>query len=229
VAPLDTQTHADTSVPRSRYDPDMPIYAADVQAIAESVTALTVVGGFLSWTWHRRKTMSEWFTRKWRSQVTAVISDEVTAGVAWQAVSETPEVSMEAGIAYARTAAQSGHPPWTVTQGRVAPDQPLGYLLAKTAETVWAAASAAHSELEPYLVPVRNYMTALIAKVGVSAARDFALGVLTERVRQEEDGWPDQPGDPRGRRSAHGTGAGHLCLLEQKHQVEDAIYEVSGP
>jgi hypothetical protein len=66
----------------------------------------------------------------------------------------------------------------------------------------------------------------LTAKVEASAARDFALGVLTERVRQEEDGWPDQPGDPRGKRSAHGTGTSHLCLLEQKHQVEDAIYDV---
>jgi hypothetical protein len=67
-------------------------------------------------------------------------------------------------------------------------------------------------------------MVALIAKTAVSPARDFALGVLTERVRQEEDGWPDHPGDPRGRRTGHGTGASHLCLLERKHEVEDAIY-----
>jgi hypothetical protein len=89
---------------------------------------------------------------------------------------------------------------------------------------VWEAVSAAHSELEPYLVPVRNYLTTLAEKAGLSPARDFALGVLTERVRQEEDGWPDQPGDPRGKRTAHGTGASHLCLLNRKHQVEDAIY-----
>jgi hypothetical protein len=50
--------------------------------------------------------------------------------------------------------------------------------------------------------------------------------VLTERGRQEEDGWPDQPGDPRGRRTAHGTGDSHLCLLHRKHQVEDAIYAI---
>jgi len=49
--------------------------------------------------------------------------------------------------------------------------------------------------------------------------------VLTERVRQEENGWPDQPGDPRGKRTGHGTGPSHLCLLERKHQVEDAIYD----
>lgn len=138
----------------------------------------------------------------------------------------TPEVSMEAGIAYARIAAQLGHPPYVVTRGRASPDQPLDYLLDKTAEVVWEAVSSAQSELEPYLVPLRNYLGALIVKIGVMSARDFALGVLTERVRQEEDGWPDQPGDVGGKRSAHGTGTGHLCLLERKHHVETAIFRV---
>jgi hypothetical protein len=104
-------------------------------------------------------------------------------------------------------------------------DDPLDYLLDKTAETVWEAASSAQSELEPHLKPVRNYLAALAGNAGVEPARDFALGVLTERVRQEENGWPDQPGDPRGRRTGHGTGPSHSCLLERKHQVEDAIYE----
>jgi hypothetical protein len=108
----------------------------------------------------------------------------------------------------------------------VHPGLRLEYLLAKTAETVWEAVSAGQSEFGPNFVPVRNYMTALAAKVGISPARDFALGMLTERVRQEEDGWPDHPGDPRGLRTGHGTGASHLCLLERKHQVEDAIYQV---
>lgn len=72
--------------------------------------------------------------------------------------------------------------------------------------------------------PLRNYLAALEAKVGVSPARDFALGVLTERVRQEEDGWPDQDGD--GKRGPHGSGNRHLCLLGCKHAVEDAIYAV---
>jgi len=71
---------------------------------------------------------------------------------------------------------------------------------------------------------LRNYLGTLMAKIGVTPARDFAVGVLTERVRQEEGGWPDQPGDAGGKRSAHGTGASHLCLLERKHQVEKAIY-----
>lgn len=138
----------------------------------------------------------------------------------------TPEVSMEAGIAYARIATQLGHPPHTATRGKSAPDQPLDYLLDKTAQAVWEAVSAGQSAPEPNLLPLRNYLGALIAKIGMAPARDFAIGVLTERVRQEEDGWPDQPGDARGNRSAHGTGPGHLCLLESKHQVETAIYAV---
>ena len=111
------------------------------------------------------------------------------------------------------------------TRGFPSTEDPLDYLLYKTAETVWEAAASAHSELEPYLKPVRNYLTALAGNAGVEPARDFALGVLTERVRQEENGWPDQPGDPRGKRTGHGTGRSHSCLLERKHQVEDAIYE----
>lgn len=202
--------------------------AADWTAIADWVLAASVLAGVISWAWQHRTTVAGWIA-KWRKSMKTVLSSEVTAGAAWQSVKEVPEVSMEAGIAYARTAARSGHPPYTVTQGRVTPEQPLDYLLAKTAETVWAAASSAHSELESYLVPVRNYMTALIGKAGLSPARDFALGVLTERVRQEEDGWPDHPGPTHGTRTRHGTGHSHLCLLERKHQVEDAIYRVGEP
>lgn len=55
----------------------------------------------------------------------------------------------------------------------------------------------------------------------------FALGVLTERVRQEEEGWPDQAGD--GKRTAHGTGNSHACLLETKHHVENALYAIGTP
>jgi hypothetical protein len=65
-----------------------------------------------------------------------------------------PDVSLEAGIAYARQAARSGHPPYTVTQGRVSAGQPLDYLLGKVCEMVWEAVSSAQSELEPYLVPL---------------------------------------------------------------------------
>ena len=202
--------------------------AAGWSAIAEWVVAASILGGVISWSWHHTKPVAEWFTRAWRRTVVSVLRSEVTAGAAWEDVKQTPEVSMEAGVAYARTAATSGHPPYTVTEGYPSPEQPLGYLLAKTAETVWAAASSGQSDLEPYLLPVRNYMTALASKAGLTPARDFALGVLTERVRQEEDGWPDQPGDPRGKRTPHGTGNSHLCLLERKHQVEDALYAVGG-
>ena len=33
-------------------------------------------------------------------------------------------------------------------------------------------------------------------------------------------------GRPRGKRTAHGTGNSHLCLLELKHQVENALYAI---
>ena len=143
-----------------------------------------------------------------------------------------PDVSLEAGIAYARQAARSGHPPYTVTQGRVSAGQPLDYLLGKVCETVWEAVSSAQSELEPYLVPLSNYLGALTGQAGRTPARDFALGVLTERVRQEEDGWPGQPGTEQeraGRRQAHGHPSSHLCLLERKYQVEATIYATEEP
>lgn len=39
-------------------------------------------------------------------------------------------------------------------------------------------------------VLLRTYLTALSQRAGTSSARDYALGVLTERVRQKESGWP---------------------------------------
>lgn len=200
--------------------------AADWQAIAEWVTAATVLTSAISWVWNRTGPLGILFASRLRKAVRSVLRSEVTAGAAWASVSETPEVSMEAGIAFSRTAARSGHPPYTPTSGRADPEQPLGYLLAKTAEAVWDAVSAGQSEFGPNFAPVHNYMTALAAKVGIFPARDFALGVLTERVRQEEDGWPDHPGDHSGLRTGHGTGASHLCLLARKREVEDAIYGI---
>jgi hypothetical protein len=123
-------------------------------------------------------------------------------------------------VKLARKAARSGHPPYTPTLGAVSPDQPLDYLLAKVTETAWGAAA----DPDPNFVPLRNYLAALAEKARTNAARDFALGVLTERVRQEENGWPDQPGDPGGKRGPHGSGDNHACLLGRKHQVEAAIY-----
>jgi len=203
----------------------MQIYAADVQAIAESIAALTVLGAVGTWLLRTSKRAVSGFRRLWHKKLVEVLSSEVASGPGWEAVSASPEVSLEAGIAYARAAARTGHPPYVPTRGAASPDEPLDYLLDKTAETVWAAASAAQSELEPYLKPVRNYLVALAGNAGVEPARDFALGVLTERVRQEENGWPDQPGDPSGKRTGHGSGPRHSCLLECKHQVEDAIYD----
>jgi hypothetical protein len=207
----------------------MHIYAADVQAIAESVTALTVVSAFGAWALRTSKSAVSRLRRRRHRELVELLSSEVASGPGWEAVSESPEVSFEAGIAYARAAAATGHPPHVPTRGAVSPDDPLDYLLDKVAETVWEAVSSANSGLDPYLRPMRNYLAALAGTTGVGAARDFALGVLTERVRQEEDGWPDQPGDTHGKRTAHGTGNSHLCLLERKHQVEDAVYDANEP
>ena len=104
--------------------------------------------------------------------------------------SASPEVSLEAGIAYARAAAATGHPPRVVTRGAVSPDDPLDYLLDKVAETVWEAASSANSELDPYLRPMQNYLAALAGSTGTGPARDFALGVLTERVGRKKTAGP---------------------------------------
>jgi len=201
--------------------------AADYQAIAECITAVAAVTA-LGWIKGLPVTLASWSRVRMRRATSRLFAREVTALPSSQF---NPEVSLEAGIAYAREAAMSGHPPYTVTQGLVSPDQPLDYLLAKVCETVWEAASSVQSEPEPYLVPLRNYLRALIAKVGASPARDFAVGVLTERVRQEENGWPDQPGTEQeraGRRQAHGHPTAHLCLLDRKNQVETAIYLANG-
>ena len=202
--------------------------AADYQAIADWVVALVAVTA-LGWVRALPVTLVSWSRVRMR-RATALLFSREAASLPSREFN--PEVSLEAGIAYARQAAMTGHPPYTVTQGRVSPDQPLDYLLAKVCETVWEAASSAQSELEPYLLPLRNYLAALISKAGQNPARDFALGVLTERVRQEEDGWPDQPGTQQeraGRRQAHGHPNAHLCLLDRKHQVEAAIYATGQP
>jgi hypothetical protein len=107
--------------------------------------------------------------------------------------------------------------------GAAGQGEPGGYgvLVVANADAV----SSAQSELNPYLVPLCNYLGALIAKVGRSPARDFALDVLTERVRQEEDGWPDQLGTQQ-ERAGRGKLAGILtptcACLDRKHQVEAA-------
>ena len=189
---------------RNGADGDGPVTAADWSALAEWVTAAAVLYAVIVWAWGRRpRGVVEWSKARYFP----------------------PRVSLEAGVRTARKFARSGHPPYTPTQGAVSPEQPLDYLLAKVTETVWAAAS----DPDANLLPVRNYLGALSAPAGTGAARDFALGVLTERVRQEEDGWPDQPGDAGGKRAAHGAGNSHTCLLEHKHQVEDAIYAIQGP
>jgi hypothetical protein len=146
--------------------------AAWVQAIAAVVTAAAVVCAVMVWAWNKRP----------------------RGVLAWIKARYFPlQVSLEAGRRTTRKFARSGRPPYTPTQGAVSPEQSLDYLLAKVTETVWNAAAAPDANL----VPLRNYLEALMGKGG-PRPRDFALGVLTERVRQEEDGWPDQPGDRGG-------------------------------
>jgi hypothetical protein len=77
---------------------DDPVTAADWMAIAERVTAGSVLAGVLSWLWRQRETVSGWFSRRWRRMAKSVLSGEVTAGAAWQDVRQVPEVSMESGI-----------------------------------------------------------------------------------------------------------------------------------
>jgi hypothetical protein len=86
------------------------VTAADWSAIAEWVLAAAVIAGLISWLWRQRQTVSTWFTHRWRKRVISVLEKEVTASAAWESVSQTPEVSMEAGVAYARTAAKSCQP-----------------------------------------------------------------------------------------------------------------------
>jgi len=180
------------------------VTAAAWSALAEWVTAAAVVYAVIAWAWGRRpRGVAKWIKDRYFP----------------------PRVSLEAALRTARKFARSGHPPNTPTRGAVSPEQPLDYLLAKVTETVWAAAS----DPDPNLIPVRSYLAALAEKAGTNEARDFALGVLTERVRQEENGWPDQKGDAGGKRGPHGSGNSHLCLLESKHEVEDAIYAIGEP
>lgn len=151
---------------RPRYHPGMPIYAADVSAAAESVAAFTAVGVVATWAFRTSKTAVSWVRRRRHKELVTVLSTEVVTGPGWAATASDPEVSLEAGIAYAREAARSGHPPHVPTRGLVSPDQPLDYLLDKVAETVWEAVSSAQSGPEPYTLPLRNYLTALSGRPG---------------------------------------------------------------
>jgi len=139
------------------------VTAADYQAVAEWVGALAaLIGvGVLGWAKGLPAALASWSRVRMRRATSLLFSREVAA---LPSSEFNPEVSLEAGIAYARQAARSGHPPYTVTQGRVSAGQPLDYLLGKVCETVWEAVSSAQSELEPYLVPLRNYLGALTAK-----------------------------------------------------------------
>ena len=107
--------------------------AADYQAIAEWVGALAaLIGvGVLGWAKGLPTALASWSRVRMRRATSLLFSREVAA---LPSSEFNPEVSLEAGIAYARQAARSGHPPYTVTQGRVSAGQPLDYLLGKVCE-----------------------------------------------------------------------------------------------
>lgn len=175
----------------------------DWAAIAQWVTAAAVVYAVVTWAWNRRpRGVVQWVKDRYFP----------------------PRVSLETGLRAARKATRSSHPPYTATQSLPLEEQSTKQLLGKVAETVWAAASDPAGNA----LAVGNYLRAISARAGVAAARDFALGVLTERVRQEEDGWPDQPGGTGGKRPAHGADT-HSCLLGNKHEVENIIYSAGTP
>src|ERR1039457_2467573 len=102
----------------------MPIYAADVQAVAESIAALTVVGAAGTWLLRTSKTAVSRIRRRRHEELVTVLSSEVATGPGWEAVTADPEVSLEAGIAYPRAAARTGPPPYVPTRGLATPDQP---------------------------------------------------------------------------------------------------------
>jgi hypothetical protein len=115
----------------------MHIYAADVAAVAEAITALTVVSAFGAWALRTSKTAVSRLRRRRHKELVQVLSSEVASGPGWEAVTTSPEVSFEAGVAYARAATASGTPPYVPTLGAPSPDDPLDYLLDKVAESVW--------------------------------------------------------------------------------------------
>ena len=101
--------------------PGMPIYAADVSAAAEAIAALTAVGVVATWALRTSKTAVSWVRRRRHKELVTVLSTEVVTGPGWAATASDPEVSLEAGIAYAREAARGGHPPHVPTRGPTVP------------------------------------------------------------------------------------------------------------
>ena len=92
--------------------------AADYQAVAEWVGALAALigAGVLGWAKGLPAALASWSRVRMRRATSLLFSREVAA---LPSAEFNPDVSLEAGIAYARQAARTGHPPYTVTQGRV--------------------------------------------------------------------------------------------------------------
>src|SRR5580658_2796478 len=88
----------------------MHIYAADVSALAESVAALTVVGAVATWVRRTSTGAVSRLRRRRHKELVGVLSNEVASGPGWDDVTASPEVSLEAGIAYARAVTKPGLP-----------------------------------------------------------------------------------------------------------------------
>lgn len=132
------------------------------------------------------------------------------------------ECSLEGGIILARRIARTDREYHSGFHGMPEVDSPDHILLGG----VYMAVSSYVRHTEGHRKWLTNYQRALMRKHGELEGRDFALGVLTEVVRQEEDGHPDSPsyGDP-GIRGPHNTPE-HWCLLANKAVVEGVIYDV---
>ena len=108
-----------------------------MSALAESVAALTVVGAVATWVRRTSTSAVSRLRRRRHKELVGVLSNELASGPGWEDATASPEVSLEACIAYARAVTKTGHPPYVPTRGFPSADDPLDYLLDKTAKTVW--------------------------------------------------------------------------------------------
>ena len=180
--------------------------AADYQAVAEWVGALAaLIGvGVLGWAKGLPAALTSWSRVRMRRATSLLFSREVAA---LPSTEFNPEVSLEAGIAYARQAARSGHPPYTVTQGRVSAGQPLGYLLGEVRNGLGGRLiSSVGTGTVPGSPPTTTW--ALLPQKRAGPRRVTLPWASSPSGRgRKKYGWPDQPGTEQeraGRRQAHG-------------------------
>jgi hypothetical protein len=79
-----------------------------VSALAESVAALTVVGAVATWVRRTSTSAVSRLRRRRHKELVGVLSNELASGPGWDDVTASSEVSLEAGIAYARAVTKTG-------------------------------------------------------------------------------------------------------------------------